>query len=110
MVLASPIAWNHYFILLTVPLLFLWQRLPRGPARVALVAVGAVLWLPERLIPDLYSGTGTVWEMSSLDPLPGGIEMAVVGLGPFTYALVTLFLLVGFARLTPTPAPAPVTP
>lgn len=112
MLLASPIVWTHYFVLLGVPLLFLWQRLPCGPARAALVAVGVILWLPERLVPGLYLGFGTVQEMSSLDPIPGGLEMSVVGLGPFTYALVALFLLAGFARLAPAPSPvvAPVTP
>ncbi|MBN9121895.1 MAG: DUF2029 domain-containing protein [Planctomycetes bacterium] len=110
MLAASPIAWTHYFVLLAVPLLVLWQRLPLGPARVALVVAGAVLWVPERLIPGFYLGIGTVWGMSSLDPMPGGVEMAVVGLGPFTYALTALFLLVGFARPAPVPAPTPITP
>lgn len=104
MLLASPIAWTHYFVLLAVPLLFLWQRLPLGPARVALVAVVAVLWLPERLIPALCLGTDTA-SGSSLGSAPGGIGTAILILGPFTYALATLFLLAGFARLTPAPAP-----
>ncbi|VTS01086.1 membrane protein : Putative conserved integral membrane protein OS=Planctomyces maris DSM 8797 GN=PM8797T_17824 PE=4 SV=1: DUF2029 [Gemmata massiliana] len=102
MLLASPIAWTHYFVLLVIPLLFLWQRLPSGLARVALVAVTAVLWLPERLVPALYLGTEAV-SGSSLDTMPNSVWMAVVVLGPFTYALAALFLLVGFARLTPVP-------
>jgi hypothetical protein len=114
MLLASPVAWVHYFVLLTLPLLIFWQRLSGGPARVLLLVVGVVLWLPERFVPGLLVGRETADTLSSVSPMPGGVDMAFVGLGPFTYALVALFLLVGFARLAPAPAamhaPEPVTP
>ncbi len=102
MLLASPVAWSHYFVLLLLPLLLLWQRLPRGWAIGVLVAASAVLWVSERFFPELLIGRVAVREVTGLSPMPGGLTMAVVGLGPFTYALVGLFLLMAFARFTPT--------
>ncbi len=62
MLLVSPITWDHYFLLLIVPLAILWVSLPATPpARLAFLAVIAVLCLPpvplwERLIPGGRDG------------------------------------------------------
>jgi hypothetical protein len=101
MPLASPVAWAHYFVILLLPVALLLARLPRGAAFCVLIAVCAVLWLPESFYPGLLIGRSAAAAMPVVGPLPGGVGMAVVGLGPFTYALVALFLLVCFARFAP---------
>lgn len=101
MLLASPVAWSHYFVLLVLPILLLWQRLPRGPATVALVATGAVMWIQESFFPGLMVGRATMKDLINVRQIPGGLPMAVVGLAPFTVALLVLFVLMAFARFNP---------
>jgi hypothetical protein len=46
MVLVSPITWDHYLLVLALPLAILWQRLRgRWIGRIVLVSLLAVLWL-----------------------------------------------------------------
>ncbi|HSQ55797.1 MAG TPA: glycosyltransferase family 87 protein, partial [Gemmata sp.] len=99
--LASPIAWAHYFVFLLPPLLLLWQRLPRGLLFVAFAVATAALWAPERFYPELAIGRTAAAELTNTSPIPPGIVLPVLGLGPFTYALVVLFLLKAFAPFAP---------
>ena len=47
MLLVSPITWDHYFVLLIVPLAMVWVRLPAAAAiRGAFLAIVVVLCLP----------------------------------------------------------------
>jgi alpha-1,2-mannosyltransferase len=46
MLLVSPVAWDHYFLLLLLPLTLCWQQLPpRTWARVSIFAIVIALWL-----------------------------------------------------------------
>src|SRR5208282_1800478 len=46
MLLVSPITWDHYLVLLFLPLAILWVQLPRvGMARLLLWIAAAVCWL-----------------------------------------------------------------
>jgi alpha-1,2-mannosyltransferase len=99
MVLASPVAWTHYFVLVSFPLLVAWARPPRGAALGALALASAALWLPERLVPNLFAGPGEVVPTNDAQPVPRPL-MAALGLGPFTFALVALFVVL-FARSEP---------
>jgi hypothetical protein len=87
MLLVSPLTWDHYFLLLLVPLAVLWRELPRsGLARNAFRAILVLLWVPplllyKRFIPgDWLSGTATPWH-----------SLLVLSLQ--FYALVGLFVL-----------------
>lgn len=101
MLLASPIAWTHYFVFLPVALAIVWRRPPRGVALVALAVATAALWLPEGYVIELFEGavdhtSQNVW-LRRASP-----TTAVLGLGAFPLALTVLFLVTAFAR----PAPA----
>jgi Glycosyltransferase family 87 len=51
MVLMSPVAWNHYFLMLLLPIAWLHSRIPSFSwARLGLVCCVAVLWLLPRTI------------------------------------------------------------
>jgi hypothetical protein len=85
MLLASPITWDHYFLLLLLPAALLGATLPRPrPRWYAFLACLAVLWLP----PELYhlvaglrsSGLAQPWQ-------------TVTTLALQTYALLGLFVL-----------------
>jgi uncharacterized membrane protein len=112
MVLVCPVAWDHYCLLLALPVLVLWQRLPPGGARWLFLLCAAVLmssqffhfhyrfppvaklFWPDANKPDfwLVSPLRTVTIMSCL-----------------TYALVGIFLLgiaVSVRRGRKAPSPA----
>src|SRR5262249_12406927 len=85
MLLASPITWDHYFLLLLLPAALLAATRPRPrPRWYAFLACLAVLWLP----PELYhlvaglrsSGLAQPWQ-------------TVTTLALQTYALLGLFVL-----------------
>lgn len=51
MLLVSPITWDHYLLLLILPVALLWQRLPRGGmGREMGVLLLAVLWVEARIV------------------------------------------------------------
>jgi len=102
MVLASPVAWTHYFVLVSFPLLVAWAYPPRGGALAALALASAVLWLPERLVPNLLLPPGSEVPTSGPHGVAGPL-MAAVGLAPFTFALAALFAVL----LAPARAPDP---
>ena len=106
MPLASPVAWSHYFVILALPLLVMWRRSPRGPALLGLLVASAVLWLPERLVFEFLVGPDEIptdGHLAAYRPVT-----AIVGLGPFTFALVALFVATTLAR--PARAPRPAVP
>lgn len=88
MLLVSPITWDHYFILLTLPAVLLWLRLRGGLARVAL----CVILLTLAFDPD------TVWRAVTAGP---GVRTQQVAtpwqtlgiVSDLSYALLGLFLL-----------------
>jgi hypothetical protein len=87
MLLVSPVAWDHYFLLLFLPVIVIWQRLP---------SVGLTRWL-FLIIPAILS-LNMGWYYQQLIPpgLNGGIAgptqtLTVVAL-PF-YALLALFVV-----------------
>jgi hypothetical protein len=91
MLLVSPVTWDHYFLLLALPVLVVWQALPsRGIARPAFALVPAILSLNLAWFFQLIPGGRTAGWAG-----PGQV-LAVLSL-PF-YALVALFV-VGLVEL-----------
>ncbi len=87
MLLISPIAWDHYFLLLFLPVIVIWQRLQHaGPARWLFVLIPAALslnmgWYYRVLIlPGLNGGTS------------GPLQTLTIVALPF-YALLALFVV-----------------
>ena len=97
MVLASPIAWTHYFVLLVVPIGLLWARLRSGWPRVVFLAAAATLWLPESTFAELALGTVKSREIIDSHDLPVSAAVNLLALSAFTYALALLFALIAFA-------------
>jgi hypothetical protein len=51
MLLVSPITWDHYFLLLLVPLAVLWVRLPDGPWwRLGFAAILVAIWIAPKTV------------------------------------------------------------
>lgn len=110
MLLVSPITWDHYLLLLALPLAVLWPRLPRGGmGREAVVLFLAILWLKPWMVAEhllilldaSHSPTTRGWIATPLETL--------TALSAPCYALVGLFVLTLWAagrdRLA-APAPA----
>jgi hypothetical protein len=87
MLLVSPLTWDHYFLLLPLPVVLLWQRLPPGGIARWLFAVIPVIlslnlkWFFNLTVPGGWPG-GTAGPVQTL---------TVVAL-PF-YALLALFVV-----------------
>jgi len=84
MLLVSPLTWDHYFLLLLVPLAYLWLRLPpSGPERWLFRAVLVSVWLLLSFVVDAT--------------LPGGVKEGIAGpvhsLTTFSYQFYTLLVL-----------------
>lgn len=105
MVLASPVAWTHYFVLLAVPIGVLWARLRPGWPRAVFLPAAAALWLSEYTFAELALGTDKVREIINLHDLSVSPVVNLLALSAFTYALAVLFALAAFAPLEQ-PAPA----
>jgi hypothetical protein len=92
LLLVSPVTWEHYFLLLLVPLAVIWQRLPTSvPARIGFGLIVTLLWIQPRWLWNLaipgtwLYGTARPWQ-----------TLTVLSLQ--FYALVALFALgVGLA-------------
>ena len=107
MLLVSPISWNHYYLLLALPVAVVWWRLPPGLARRAMWPVLAVLWLPDHLAPLLALGGARAIAMArdarwALTPAENLYTASVPH-----YALCALFVL---ALLLPARSPGPDEP
>jgi hypothetical protein len=112
MVLVSPIAWTHYFVLLVLPLALVWLRMPSGFRRWVMTAAFVIIWLPGQYLIVLAMGQAQalarVQHLPQAAPLPPGTNLAVMS-AP-TYALLALFLLVlllpvGTGKPDPEPEP-----
>ncbi len=90
MLLVSPITWEHYFYLLSLPLLVLWHRIPRhGFSRLALQIVVVVLSIDPKVlweitIPGVGERQGQV-----ANPL-----QTLVAISYMFYAQLALFVLI----------------
>lgn len=94
LLLVSPIAWPHYFLILAMPLAFLWQNLRGRPFRIAFWVAFLVLWLPNYYFPSLVLGKEvgmTLFLMAASDVSPVH-NLALMSLPH--YALLGLFALV----------------
>ncbi|MCI0703185.1 MAG: DUF2029 domain-containing protein [Planctomycetia bacterium] len=94
MVLASPIAWPHYLVLLVVPVGVLIAATVRTPWRWPLLVCLLIMWLPDTFVPALVLGREQAEAMSVHRHRPlTAAENLLVASVPH-YALVGLFLLV----------------
>lgn len=92
-VLLSPVAWNHYFLLLVLPAAWCFAR-ATWPVRCLLLGSLAVLWLPR----------WTVWKLVAPGKVHGGVfdvagPLECLGLGAQTYAVVCLLTLTAWASV-----------
>ena len=90
MLLLSPITWDHYAVLLLLPLALLWLRLPpRSERRVFFWVCTVALWLtPMVYWAPLTGATIKNWMTKVAEPW-----QTLTALSPPTYALVGLFAL-----------------
>jgi len=98
MLLVSPVTWDHYFLLLILPVAMLWLGLPSSNlARAALLGVIGVLCMHPGLLWDAW--------------IPGGPRKGMAGpvqtlfvLSPQCYALLALFVLLLTVKRVKRPA------
>jgi hypothetical protein len=95
MLLVSPITWDHYLLLLPLPIAVTWARLPRGGiGREMLLLLLAILWLQPRFVVEHgLILLGTLKAQSLYQDLVVGPLETVTALSVQTYALVGLFVL-----------------
>ncbi|MEX0704134.1 MAG: glycosyltransferase family 87 protein [Planctomycetales bacterium] len=93
MLLLTPIAWQHYFVLLSLPLLLFATRVDRGaPAWLLLGGIAAVLWCSIRLTwvaAGLTAGDGSV--VSAAYPIH-----SLTALSLQFYAVLGVFVMLVF--------------
>jgi hypothetical protein len=98
MLLVSPVTWDHYFLLLLLPVALLWLGLPSSNlARATLLGVVGVLCMHPGLLWDAW--------------IPGGPRKGTAGpvqtllvLSPQCYALLALFVLLLMVKRVKRPA------
>jgi Glycosyltransferase family 87 len=90
MLLVTPIVWDHYFLLLLLPVALLWTGLPRtGPARWDFRLILFVLWVTPSLWFHIFLGVDRItWTQATALPW-----QTLTALSFQTYALLGLFLL-----------------
>jgi hypothetical protein len=109
MMLASPIVWSHYHVLLAIPLGVLAHRLPRGPLRwLGWIAV-AGLCLNDRIYAVLFVSKEHMMQLTpSQHHLPLSMTENLIGISMKCYLTLILFALtLVIPRLTLTPASHP---
>lgn len=90
MLLVAPVTWEHYFVLLLVPLAVLWLRLPaRGPTRWLFHLCLVALWLAPFVYYFLLMHA-RVQDRHTQVATPG---QTLTALSVQLYALLALFLL-----------------
>lgn len=94
MLLIAPITWDHYLLLLALPLAVLWQRLPRhGAAWPAFLISVGVVWLePLAVMQHGLILLGTARSPQTGHWLAGPLEILTAISLP-SYALLAIFLL-----------------
>jgi hypothetical protein len=93
-VLLSPVAWNHYFLLLVLPAAWCFSRARWWPAQVLLIASAAVLWVPR----------WTVWKLVAPGKVHAGVfdvagSLECLGLAVQTYAVICLLGLTAWVSV-----------
>lgn len=95
MLLVSPITWDHYLLLLILPMAVLWQRLPRGGmGRKVVVLLLAILWIEVRIV--MEHGLSLLGATHSADAHGNWLATPMETLTALSipcYALVGLFIL-----------------
>lgn len=93
MVLVSPVAWEHYIVLLMLPIWLVWMRTPAGPWRIVMWATLIDLWLPHRIVVNLLIGPDQADAIlhDRHNPISPVVNLAMCSL--YTYGLLGLFLL-----------------
>ena len=90
MLLVSPITWDHYFLLLLLPLALLWKNLPSSaPGRWTFLVILALMWCSRwriQRLPDLLLGRDFA--------MPSGPVYTLTVVSAHFYALAGLFGLV----------------
>ena len=61
-IILSPVAWNHYFVILLLPMIWLFSVSRDTISRLVILALAAVLWLPR----------WTVWKLVAPDSVHDG--------------------------------------
>ncbi|MGL4422844.1 MAG: hypothetical protein ACRCZF_19410, partial [Gemmataceae bacterium] len=106
MLLASPITWAHYFLLLLQPLALVWMRARGIGSRLLFWIVFILMLLPQYQVPTWILGRerGAAWtHMQHTAFVSAGENLYAASL--LNYALVVLLLLiVGACRLMPSPS------
>jgi len=107
MLLASPVTWGHYFVMLVLPAVLAWHYLPNHIAHGMLIAILVVLGTREILFPRAIIGYEQAEALTDTGPIPDNPVLCLVALGAIPYALTGLFLMTARARFSrPTAAPA----
>jgi hypothetical protein len=90
MLLVTPIVWDHYFLLLLLPVALLWTGLPRsGPARCDFRLILFVLWVTPSLWFHIFLGVNRItWTQATALPW-----QTLTALSFQTYALLGLLML-----------------
>jgi hypothetical protein len=84
MVLLSPVAWEHYLVLMILPLALVWDELPKAGAAIrkgAFLAVVGLFWASPRGVRWLLGLEGRVARPSEV----------ILVLSTQTYALIGLY-------------------
>jgi hypothetical protein len=101
LLLVSPIAWPHYFLILSMPLAWLWMNINGRFSRTAFWLAFALLWLPNYYFPSLVLGkeTGMIYFLQGTSEVTPFHNLVLMSLPH--YALVGLFLLAYGGRTAP---------
>lgn len=93
MLLASPVTWEHYFLLLLVPLVVIWVHLPRKLLAqlmlpvIVLALCAPIIWLCNLMIPGgFFEGTASAIHAVTLFSFQFYALLALFGLGIYCFA------------------------
>jgi hypothetical protein len=107
MLLVSPIAWDHYFVFLLVPLALLWTHLPSSWVAKAIFPVLIVsMWFPAKVIWDNTIPGPAEIKDGKIYPAYPIHSLTVLAYQFFTLLGIYLFLLVTFLRQPGDPDPS----
>ncbi|QEL18101.1 glycosyltransferase family 87 protein [Limnoglobus roseus] len=98
MMLASPITWPHYFLMLALPLALAWQYVRGIGWRILFWVVFVLLWLPNYYFPSLVLGAerGMMMYLLGTSQISAGQNLTLASLP--NYALLALLVLVRNVR------------
>jgi Glycosyltransferase family 87 len=100
MLLLTPIVWDHYTLMLALPLAVLWCQLPQSePVRWTFYGATGILWLPPAAVMEHVMTLLGNEQQSGGGFVAGPLEI-LTALSIHTYAVLTLFIL-GIALAMP---------